>query len=186
MDSERKLIYHERQRLQFCLLHSLNNLYQEKDAFTRTDLNAIAEKLDRNKTTRTLLSVIFRPHHNVLTGNYDVNVLIAALEERGKRVIWHDKRSGAISIDVDEPEDQLFGIVLNVPVKRYGGIWISRHWIALRKIRSVWYNLDSHLYSPYPFENTEEIRRFLDGVISTGAEVLLVKSMEETRLGKQQ
>ncbi|KAK6141770.1 hypothetical protein DH2020_024487 [Rehmannia glutinosa] len=182
MDSERKLIYHERQKLQFCLLHSLNNLFQDKDAFSRANLNAIAEKLDLedpNKTTRTPLSVIFKPHHNILTGNYDINVLIAALEERGKTVIWHDRRSGASSIDLDEPEDKFFGIVLNVPVRRYGGLWRSKHWIALRRVERVWYNLDSDLYTPYPFKNTEEIREFLDSVISTGGEVLLVKNSEE-------
>ncbi|GFP91170.1 josephin-like protein [Phtheirospermum japonicum] len=182
MDSKEKLIYHERQKLQFCLLHSLNNLLQEKDAFTRANLNAIAEKLDLedpNKTTRTPLSVIFKPHHNVLTGNYDINVLIAALESKGKRVIWHDRRHGASSIDLDEPEDKLFGIVLNVPVRRYGGLWRSRHWVALRKIERVWYNLDSDFSGPYPFKDTEEIRVFLDGVMSSGGEVLLVKNMGE-------
>ncbi|KAL3653256.1 hypothetical protein CASFOL_002937 [Castilleja foliolosa] len=182
MDNEEKSIYHERQKLQFCLLHSLNNLYQEKDAFTRANLNAIAEKLDLedpNKTTRTPLSVIFKPHHNMLTGNYDINVLIAALEEKGKRVIWHDRRHGASSIDIDEPEDKLFGIVLNVPVRRYGGLWKSRHWVAMRKIGSVWYNLDSDFSGPYPFEDIDEIRVFLDDVISSGGEVLLVKNMGE-------
>ncbi|KAK4419717.1 AUGMIN subunit [Sesamum alatum] len=181
MDNERKLIYHEKQRLQFCLLHSLNNLFQEKDTFTRAHLNVIAEKLhleDPDKSAWTPLSVIFKPHHNALTGNYDINVLIAALEERGKSVIWHDRRCGASSIDLDGPEDKLFGIVLNVPVRRYGGLWRSRHWIALRRVERVWYNLDSDLSAPYPFKNTEEIREFLDGVISIGGEVLLVTNGE--------
>lgn len=124
------------------------------------------------------MSVIFKPHHNALTGNYDINVLIAALEERGKSVIWHDRRCGASSIDLDEPEDKLFGIVLNVPVRRYGGLWRSRHWIALRRVERVWYNLDSDLSAPYPFKNTEEIRGFLDDGISIGGEVLLVMNGE--------
>ncbi|KAL7152040.1 hypothetical protein ABFS83_04G070900 [Erythranthe nasuta] len=183
MDNEKKLIYHERQRLQFCLLHSLNNLFQEKDAFTRENLNAIAEKLDLedpNKTTRTPLSVIFKPHHNVLTGNYDINVLISALEERGKTVIWHDRRSGASSIDLDG--DKLFGIIINVRVRRYGGLWRGRHWITLRKIETVWYNLDSDFSAPYPFKNTDEIREFLDSVISTGGELLLVMNGENNEI----
>ncbi|KAL0389238.1 UNVERIFIED_CONTAM: Josephin-like protein [Sesamum calycinum] len=114
----------------------------------------------------------------IMFWNYDINVLIAALEERGKSVIWHDRRCGASSIDLDGPEDKLFGIVLNVPVRRYGGLWRSRHWIALRRVERVWYNLDSDLSAPYPFKNTEEIRGFLDGVISTGGEVLLVMNGE--------
>ena len=86
----------------------------------------------------TPLSVLFKPHHNVLTGNYDINVLIAALEEKGKTVVWHDRRKGASSIDVDAPEDVLMGVVINVALKRFAGIWRSRHWIALRKIDGVW------------------------------------------------
>ena len=54
---------------------------------------------------------------NALTGNYDINVLIAALEDTGNRVIWHDRHSGISSINLDEPEDKLMGIVLNIPVK---------------------------------------------------------------------
>lgn len=183
METEGSLVYHERQRLQFCLIHSLNNLFQEKDAFTRASLNAIAEKLDLydpNKATWTPLSAIFKPHHNSLTGNYDINVLIAALEEvKGKKVTWHDRRLGASSIALDGTRDELFGIVLNIPVRRYGGIWRSRHWVALRRIEGVWYNLDSEFPSPCPFKNVDEVTRFIDSVISTGGEVLLVLNNQE-------
>ncbi|KAK1428673.1 hypothetical protein QVD17_17512 [Tagetes erecta] len=177
----KKQIYHERQKLQFCLLHALNNLFQEKDAFTRKHLDEIAEKLvheDPYKGNWTPLSVIFKPHHNSLTGNYDINVLITAVEGKGKRVIWHDRRNKASSINLDEAESKLIGIVLNVPVKRYGGIWNSRHWVSLRKIDGVWYNLDSDFASPYAFESSEELRGFLDGAISYGTEILLVKDDE--------
>ncbi|CAE6020105.1 unnamed protein product [Arabidopsis arenosa] len=157
-ESESK-IYHERQRLQFCLLHSLNNLFQDKDAFTRESLNSIAEKLvtdDPNKETWTPLSFLLKPHHNTLTGNYDVNVMITALEGKGKSVVWHDKRSGASLIDLDDA-DTLMGIVLNVPVKRYGGLWRSRHWVVVRKINGVWYNLDSDLVVPQLFKDDDEV-----------------------------
>lgn len=157
-------------------------MIQEKDAFTRATLNAIAVKLDLqdpNQSSWTPLSVVFKSHHNVLTGNYDINVLIAAVEERGKRVIWHDRRCGASSIDLNGTDNKLFGIVINVPVRRYGGLWKGRHWIALTRVDGVWYNLDSDFSAPYPFTNTEEITEFLDGVISTGGEILLVMNGEE-------
>ncbi|KAL8213893.1 hypothetical protein R6Q57_003342 [Mikania cordata] len=178
MADEHKQIYHERQKLQFCLLHALNNLFQEKDAFTRNDLDVIAEKLvleDPYKGTWTPFSVIFKPHHNSLTGNYDVNVLVVAVEGKGKKVIWHDRRNKASSIDLDESDGKLTGIVLNVPVKRYGGIWRSRHWVSLRKINGVWYNLDSDFASPCTFKSIEELRDFLDDAIDGGSEILLVK-----------
>nr|KAJ0187189.1 hypothetical protein LSAT_V11C900497940 [Lactuca sativa] len=110
MGDEQKQIYHEKQKLQFCLLHSLNNLFQEKDAFTRKDLDDIAEQLvkeDPYEGNRMPFSVIFKPHHNSLTG---------------KRVVWHDRRNRASSINLDEPEGKLMGIVLNVPIRKYGGL----------------------------------------------------------------
>lgn len=182
MTEENKQIYHERQRLQFCLLHSLNNLFQEKDTFTRMNLDAIAEKLvhdDPSKGSWTPFSVIFKPHHNAFTGNYDINVLIAAIEGKGKRVVWHDRRKETSSIDLGGTDDKLLGIVLNVPVKKCGGLWRSRHWVTLRRIEGVWYNLDSDFVSPYPFNSTEQVREFLDSVIHGGAEVLLVMNDEQ-------
>ncbi|KAK9734724.1 hypothetical protein RND81_04G159300 [Saponaria officinalis] len=166
-------IYHERQRLQLCLLHALNNLFQEKDAFTRSNLDKIAEELidyDPTPEKWTLISAVFKPHHNLITGNYDVNVLIAALERRGKKVVWHDKRNGSNSIGFDG----LMGILLNVSVRRYGGFWKGRHWVALREIDRVWYNLDSDLKTPQRFRDVAEVRMFLDRVVLDGGEVLLV------------
>ncbi|XP_074578805.1 josephin-like protein [Curcuma longa] len=172
---EQKPIYHEKQRLQFCLLHALNNLMQEKDSFRRAELDAIAEKLlveDPFKGQWTPLSLIFKPHHNVFTGNYDINVLIAALESRRKTVVWHDRRNEANSINL--AEESLMGLMLNVPVRRYAGLWNSRHWVSLRSINHVWYNLDSDLSEPMPFENEEEMIQFLNNVIYQGGEILII------------
>ncbi|CAO2840809.1 unnamed protein product [Amaranthus hypochondriacus] len=170
-------VYHERQRLQFCLLHALNNLFQEKDAFNRADLDRIAEELildDPIHVKWNPISFVFKPHHNLITGNYDVNVLITALEKRGKNVVWHDRRNGASSIVLDGSENGLMGIVLNVPVRMYGGLWKNRHWLTLRKINAIWYNLDSDLKAPGVFKNVDDVRMFLDDVINAGGEILLV------------
>lgn len=151
--------------------------FQQKDAFTKESLDLIAERLvvdDPNKETWTPLSVMFKPHHNTLTGNYDINVLISALEGKGKSITWHDRRNRASSIDLDGSDERLMGVVLNVPVRRYAGLWRSRHWVTVRKIDGVWYNLDSDLRSPLAFENAEEVKGFLDFVIDSGGEVLLV------------
>lgn len=177
MSREEPGVYHEQQRLQFCLLHSLNNLFQRKDAFTRESLDLIADRLvldDPDKQRWTPLSLLFKPHHNALTGNYDVNVLIAALEGEGKRVAWHDHRGGAAAIGLEDPDGKLMGLVLNVPVRRYAGLWRSRHWVAVRKVEGVWYNLDSDLDGPFAFQRLEEVREFLDHVMANGGEVLLV------------
>lgn len=172
---ENKTVYHERQRLQFCLLHALNNLLQEKDSFTRAELDAISDKLvreDPEKGTWTPLSVIFKPHHNVLTGNYDVNVLIAALQARNQTVVWHDRRNDASSIDL--ADKALQGILINVPVRRFVGLWRSRHWFSLRCVAGIWYNLDSDLPAPKSFLNLEEVAEFLNHAIVQGGEVLVI------------
>lgn len=173
-----KEIYHEKQRLQFCLLHALNNLLQERESFTKTQLDAIAKDLaliDPSKDSWTPLSVVWKPHHNVLTGNYDINVLFAALEGKGKSVVWYDRRNGASSMDFTDSENILTGIILNKSVRKLGGLWRSRHWLALRKINGVWYNLDSDLACPLPFENgDEELKEFLDQSLAQGGEVLMV------------
>lgn len=123
--------------------------------------------------------MLFKPHHNTFTGNYDVNVLIAALEGKGKNVIWHDRRNGASSIDLDDAEDTLMGIMLNISVRRFGGIWHGRHWFTLRKMGGVWYNLDSDLKAPQSFNDVEEVRKFLDCIIDGGGEVFLVMNCKE-------
>lgn len=44
MNSELNIkLYHERQRLQLCLLHTINNLLQE-EAYKQNDLDEICEK----------------------------------------------------------------------------------------------------------------------------------------------
>ncbi|KAJ6299553.1 hypothetical protein OIU76_020508 [Salix suchowensis] len=149
MDSKKTGVYHEKQKLQFCLLHALNNLFQQQEAFTRARLNEISGKLvleDPSKKTWTPFSIVFKPHHNAFTGNYDINVLIAALEDKDKTVVWHDRRNAASTIDLDGADDSLFGIVLNVPARR-------------------------DLPKPMPFESTREVRGFLDYVLSNGGEL---------------
>ena len=146
-------------------------------------MNAVSEKLMLDEPKRegwTPLSLIFKPHHNVFTGNYDVNVLISALEEKGKSVVWHDHRNGASSINLDAASDSLMGIVLNVSVRRFVGLWKSRHWVTLRRIDGVWYNLDSDLAAPEPFKDTDDVRKFLDSIISLGGKVLLIMNEKQS------
>ncbi|WVZ56368.1 hypothetical protein U9M48_006913 [Paspalum notatum var. saurae] len=168
-------VYHERQRMQFCLLHALNNLMQEKECFTRAELDRIAGNLvlnDPNKDQWTPLSFIFKPHHNVITGNYDVNVLIAALEARKKKVVWHDHRKGASSINLDA--EALVGLMINVPIRRFRGLWTGRHWVAIRSIDGIWFNLDSDLSEPKQFKDKENVIVFLDSILRQGGELMVV------------
>ncbi|KAE8733808.1 hypothetical protein F3Y22_tig00000973pilonHSYRG00018 [Hibiscus syriacus] len=83
-------------------------------------------------------------------------------------------KTGHQVFDLDD--GLLMGIVVNVPVKRYAGLWKSRHWNAVKKIDGVLYNLDSDLQAPQCFKDCGEVGEFLDFIISHDGQVLLVKN----------
>lgn len=73
------------QSKELCALHALNNLFQSKEAFKQMELDAICFSLSPNN--------YINPHRSILgLGNYDVNVLIAALQNKGYSAFWFDKR----------------------------------------------------------------------------------------------
>ena len=77
-------VYHERQVRQMCALHVLNNLFQA-EAFSKGQLDTICKELDPESW--------FNPHKSALgLGNYDVNVIMMALQKTGYKAIWFDKR----------------------------------------------------------------------------------------------
>lgn len=70
---------------ELCALHSLNNLFQDSGAFAKSELDSICHALAPDNW--------FNPHKSVLgTGNYDINVIMAALVTKGCGVVWFDKR----------------------------------------------------------------------------------------------
>ena len=100
-------IYHERQSRQLCALHVLNNLLQvnihihvdylilpdllsyfflKEKAFTKAQLDDICTQLAPDNQW-------WNPHRSPLgLGNYDVNVMMAALQGKDCQAIWFDKR----------------------------------------------------------------------------------------------
>ncbi|XP_064296567.1 josephin-2 isoform X2 [Phalacrocorax carbo] len=77
-------LYHERQRLELCALHALNNVLQ-RPCFTREAADDICKRLAPDAR--------FNPHRSLLgTGNYDVNVIMAALQSLELAAVWWDKR----------------------------------------------------------------------------------------------
>jgi josephin len=163
---------------------------QGEHNFTREELNSIADSLEDPLSKQPAHKAMewwpFHSHHNAVTGNYDVNVLMAALARLGKEVTWVDKRKGIDScdfatgeIDGAKPgtssENKLVGFILNVR-RNWVGIFPGRHWIAIRKIGGSWYNLDSDLKKPDEFlEGQEQLRMFLKEIwAQQGSELLIV------------
>lgn len=78
-------IYHERQVRELCALHALNNLFQDRTAFSKNELDSICHTLSPENW--------INPHRSILgLGNYDINVIMSALQSRGYDMIWFDKR----------------------------------------------------------------------------------------------
>lgn len=79
--------------------------------------------------------------------------------------------------------DKIDGFILNVPTEYKLGFVLlplkKRHWIALRKIKGAFYNLDSKLDSPVLIGNNDELIAYLkDQILSKEKELLLVVSRE--------
>lgn len=147
--------------------------------FTRKELDRIADDLPSigsNDTHWWSPLSIFKRHRNALTGDYDVNVLFAALASRGKEVIWYDRRKGADGLTLTATYgSMLVGIIVNVPARRFAGLWKGRHWVTVRMINGAWYNLDSDFVEPFLLHNGEEdLKSYLDSVFSNSGEVLIV------------
>jgi len=77
-------LYHERQSYQLCALHVLNCLLQRRE-FSKAELDVICKRLAPGAW--------INPHRSAFgVGNYDVNVIMAALSDRGYETKWFDKR----------------------------------------------------------------------------------------------
>ncbi|OUM60020.1 hypothetical protein PIROE2DRAFT_63397 [Piromyces sp. E2] len=98
----------------------------QREEFTIRELDKICNTLKVQYAN----SKLFNPHKSVLPiGNYDVNVIMWALDIRGKEIQWFDNRH------LDELEqldiDKLFGIIINKGSK---GSVFSKHWYTLRPV----------------------------------------------------
>ncbi len=77
-------MYHERQEWYRCGLHALNNLLQAR-VFTKETMDETVQKLSELSGASSGASFIWGNVHQAPLGlgNYDVNVLIFVLQEKG-------------------------------------------------------------------------------------------------------
>ncbi|XP_017087951.1 josephin-like protein [Drosophila bipectinata] len=147
-------IYHEKQVMQLCALHTLNNLFQGNQLYSKTDLDNICCNLSPTEW--------INPHRSIIgLGNYDVNVIIAALKIKNYDAVWFDKRNDPSCINLDG----IVGFILNIPSDcKIGNIKLPlrrRHWIAVRRVENYYYNLDSKLKNPEKIGDTDDVFKFL-------------------------
>lgn len=167
-----KKIYHEKQHFELCALHALNNVFQDPNAFNKEVLDEICSRLSPDS--------LVNPHKCVLgTGNYDVNVIMAGLQYKGHAAVWWDKRRSVDRLCLNN----IKGFILNIPSSIGWGMMTiplkRRHWIAVRQIDDVFYNLDSKLKQPDLIGEAVQLRKFLAKKLSSkSCELLLVVSSE--------
>ncbi|XP_071278978.1 josephin-1 isoform X2 [Agelaius tricolor] len=145
-------IYHEKQRRELCALHALNNVFQDSNAFTRETLQEIFQRLSPN--------TMVTPHKKSMlgNGNYDVNVIMAALQTKGYEAVWWDKRRDVNAIALSN----VMGFIMNLPSSLCWGplkLPLKRqHWICVREVGGTYYNLDSKLKVPEWIGGESELR----------------------------
>ena len=151
-------LYHERQRLQLCALHSLNSLFQEA-RFTKKSLDEIVAGLDK--------SWCWNEYSTLITGNYDLRIILEALERYGYVVRAVDPSE---SLDIFPFED-CFGLLLNIPLKTsyFDRLPIirsfskpGRHWLTIKSIDGqVFYDFDSKHSKPQFIGNRPALIEYL-------------------------
>ncbi|XP_014233181.1 josephin-2 [Trichogramma pretiosum] len=164
-------IYHERQVKELCALHALNNLFQER-GYSKQELDQICYSLSPD--------VWINPHKSLLgLGNYDINVIMAALHKKGCEAVWFDKRRDPKCLHLENIQ----GFILNIPTDYKLGFVLlplkRRHWVALKKIQGAFYNLDSKLDSPQLIGKDSDLLAYLkEQIDSKEKELFLVVSQE--------
>ncbi|NXI53777.1 JOS2 protein, partial [Chloroceryle aenea] len=127
----------------------------------------------------------FNPHRSFLgTGNYDINVIMGALQSLELVGIWWDKRRSLERLVLD----QILGFILNVPSPvSLGSLTLPlrrKHWLAVRQHRGTYYNLDSKLRTPAAIGGEAELRAFLQDFLSRGlCEVFVVVERDVEEAG---
>ncbi|KAL7631293.1 UNVERIFIED_CONTAM: hypothetical protein RMT77_018404 [Armadillidium vulgare] len=165
-------MYHEKQIKELCALHTLNNLFQDSSAFSKSNLDAICVALSPGNWVN--------PHKSLLgTGNYDINVIMTALSTKGCGVIWFDKRKDPSIIILEK----IVGFIFNIPSEyRIGPVQLPlkrKHWLAIRIFRGMYYNLDSKLDAPQLIGKEEDLMKYLqDELKSKDKELFIVVTQE--------
>lgn len=138
-----KKVYFEKQSyfsLQ-CGLFSVNHLLGGK-VYSKTDFNNICYSLSDDT---------INPHKHLFGGDYDVNVLIIALQQQGYEVKWFDRRKEHLNVNTPSKEAPLIGYLVNVyssgaPNFIHKLCNISkRHWFAVRRYGDEFCWLDSKM-----------------------------------------
>jgi len=168
-------IYHEKQHLQFCAVHALNNLFQNGSFCHKQNLDDVCMELDSSKW--------MNPHRSSLQiGNYDINVISVFLQKYNYNVLWFDKRRSASVINTNHTKGFLINSVSpwNVLGMKLN-ISYFKHWYAITKINDTFFNLDSKLNEPKEIGSSDEVLKYMQDILDLGKSEILVVTLDEVK-----
>lgn len=150
-----------------CGVHTLNNLFQSK-LFTSHQFDQIAYSLSPD--------AMINPHKSMFNvGNYDINVMISAIQSANHQTVWFDRRKSFRSVNLSS----VYGVIANVKQRVLLGLWPSRHWFPIRSFidangQRVWWVIDSKDNAPKVIGNDDQVIIFLDDVVNQSPDNQLV------------
>ena len=115
------------------------------------------------------------PHRSLLgLGNYDINVLIAALHSQHYDTHWHDRRRPIASIRLQH----ISALLVNTTAYRLLGLYSAHHWYAVRPFAggSEWWNLNSQLRAP---ERVEDVVAYCEAAMKDERTQLLLVAPQQ-------
>jgi len=115
------------------------------------------------------------PHRSLLgVGNYDINVLIAALQRHSYSTHWHDRRRPIASIRLPHTA----ALLINTTSHRLLGLYSTQHWYAVRPFGGggEWWNLNSQLRAP---ERVEDVVAYCEAAMKDESTQLLLVAPQE-------
>jgi len=173
-DTDAATPHHERQSWLLCGLHTVNAVLQDEfgPKYVKSDLDAICDELDPPAAASWFH---FNAHrHWAGAGDYDANVLLAALQRRGLETAYHDARRGIRDNVTLGAGIRPLAFIVNVPPGGLLSLFRGRHWYALRSVRGVWWDCNSSLSAPERVGGWDEVLTALQAALDGGASVLLV------------
>ncbi|CAM9924653.1 unnamed protein product [Ectocarpus sp. 6 AP-2014] len=180
-------MFHEKQYLMHCAVHTLNNLFQESWA-TASLMEDIAKELfDREASMRKesgMGRMWFNPYKSVVpqVGYYDINCLLEALKLKKCHISLHAvfnlKEPNAVAKSLEHLDPSLGGvrgIVVNrVSKSLLGGLYTTHHFYAIIPYKGEWVCIGGNGMAWYVVDSKADAPE----IIGSAAELALHLGME--------
>jgi len=166
-----KDLFHEKQKLKLCLLHSVNAIFQS-EVYSKSDFDKFCKELSPDS--------FFNPHKSIFgIGDYDANVLLYAFEKKNIETKWFDKRKvKKFNADDYSQNENFKGFIMNEPRNSFLGLIKSRHWFAIIVQSKQWWNLDSRLNKPEPLKNPTQ---FIKKILNQSGHLMILHKMKSPK-----